>query len=170
MFQQINQRFTDFGKGFAKLIKPLRDKIVRNISDEFMIQEIITLLCSGNMYYSHSYDLTNSQQQQKAIRTAKEKQHVSEQWAFWNHAFWWNEYLQIELLGAKMNSWMICLVQGFVEVGECSINGNHFNLALISRRSRNRAGLRYERRGADSKGYCANYVETEQIVIFEVQL
>lgn len=39
-------------------------------------------------------------------------------------------------------------------------------LLLISRRSRYRAGTRYLRRGVDEDGKVANYVETEQIMIF----
>ncbi|KIW04942.1 uncharacterized protein PV09_04107 [Verruconis gallopava] len=41
---------------------------------------------------------------------------------------------------------------------------NEFLLTLISRRSINRAGLRYLRRGVDEEGNVANSVETEQIL------
>jgi hypothetical protein len=41
---------------------------------------------------------------------------------------------------------------------------------VISRRSRDRAGLRYQRRGIDDKGFVANFVETEAIVRLEVCL
>ncbi len=40
-------------------------------------------------------------------------------------------------------------------------------LWIISRRSRFRAGTRYLRRGIDDSGKVANYVETEQIMIFK---
>jgi len=36
--------------------------------------------------------------------------------------------------------------------------------ALISRRARTRAGLRYQRRGIDDEGFTANFVETETIM------
>ncbi|ROV95663.1 hypothetical protein VMCG_07614 [Cytospora schulzeri] len=39
-----------------------------------------------------------------------------------------------------------------------------FDITVISRRSIKRAGLRYHRRGIDEDGYCANSVETEQIL------
>lgn len=39
-----------------------------------------------------------------------------------------------------------------------------YDQLLISRRSRFRAGTRFTRRGADSKGSVANYAETEQII------
>jgi phosphatidylinositol 4-phosphatase len=41
-----------------------------------------------------------------------------------------------------------------------------FVLTLISRRSRFRAGTRYNRRGVDENGKVANYVETEQIISY----
>lgn len=39
---------------------------------------------------------------------------------------------------------------------------------LISRRSRDRAGLRYQRRGVDDDANVANFVETESVVRVEV--
>lgn len=41
---------------------------------------------------------------------------------------------------------------------------------LISRRSRFQAGTRYLRRGIDENGKVANYVETEQIVVYKSHL
>jgi hypothetical protein len=38
-----------------------------------------------------------------------------------------------------------------------------FDYILLSRRSKYRAGTRYETRGVDSTGQVANYVETEQV-------
>ena len=40
---------------------------------------------------------------------------------------------------------------------------------LISRRSRDRAGLRYQRRGIDDDANVANFVETETIMRVEVR-
>lgn len=39
---------------------------------------------------------------------------------------------------------------------------------IISRRSRDRAGLRYQRRGVDEEAHVANFVETETIMRVEV--
>ncbi|KAI6651917.1 synaptojanin-1 isoform X3 [Oopsacas minuta] len=44
-------------------------------------------------------------------------------------------------------------------------NSPIFHLSIISRRSRYRAGTRYKRRGIDSDGYVANYVETELVIM-----
>jgi hypothetical protein len=39
---------------------------------------------------------------------------------------------------------------------------------VISRRSRERAGLRYQRRGSDASGSVANFVETEAVAVITV--
>ena len=41
---------------------------------------------------------------------------------------------------------------------------------VISRRSRDRAGLRYQRRGIDDDANVANFVETETVMRVEVRL
>lgn len=45
--------------------------------------------------------------------------------------------------------------------------GDEVKFLLISRKSTKRAGVRYNRRGIDSRGYCANWAETEQSLVFE---
>jgi hypothetical protein len=39
---------------------------------------------------------------------------------------------------------------------------------IVSRRSRDRAGLRYQRRGIGEEGHVANFVETESIMQVDV--
>ena len=51
-----------------------------------------------------------------------------------------------------------------ISITSCIVNGKDFSLILVSRRSKERAGTRLFTRGVDSKGYVANFVETEQIV------
>ncbi len=43
----------------------------------------------------------------------------------------------------------------------------NFTLLLVSRRSVFRQGTRYNRRGIDSTGNVANFVETEQVTLFD---
>lgn len=40
-------------------------------------------------------------------------------------------------------------------------------MALISRRSRHRPGTRYFSRGIDAEGHVSNFVETEQLVLYD---
>lgn len=75
--------------------------------------------------------------------------------------------------------WILPIIQGYVQIEHCKVevgieNINDspearfetFTLSIISRRSRFRAGTRYKRRGVDEQGYCANYVETEQMITY----
>lgn len=59
-------------------------------------------------------------------------------------------------------------MQGTLQIEPCQIDGYGFDFVLISRRSRERAGMRYQRRGINEDGQVANFVETEQAVIFKV--
>eukprot|EP00064_Thunnus_orientalis_P002318 superscaffoldBa00000164_g2325 len=96
---------------------------------------------------------------------------------------------ELELEVPDVDFWVIPIIQGFVQVEELVVNYNEtsdeersspetppqevtcvddihprFTVALISRRSRHRAGMRYKRRGVDTDGHVANYVETEQLI------
>ena len=69
-------------------------------------------------------------------------------------------------------------MQGFFQVASCSIppdtelaeagDTTHIEYIIISRRSRDRAGLRYQRRGVDDDAHVANFVETETITRVDV--
>uniref|UniRef100_A0A8C1JTI9 BAG family molecular chaperone regulator 3-like n=1 Tax=Cyprinus carpio TaxID=7962 RepID=A0A8C1JTI9_CYPCA len=106
--------------------------------------------------------------------------------------FFWNKHMIKDLIDLQVQNldfWLIPIIQGFVQVEELVVNYNEssdeersspetplqestcvddihprFTVALISRRSRHRAGMRYKRRGVDTDGHVANYVETEQII------
>jgi hypothetical protein len=59
------------------------------------------------------------------------------------------------------------LVHEAFDVQPTKLNGHRIALALISRRSRYRAGTRYFKRGMDHDGNVANFNETEQILTIE---
>lgn len=61
---------------------------------------------------------------------------------------------------AKKSDPKVNLVNSFLQARD------YYWMALISRRSRFRAGTRYKKRGLDENGRCANYVETEQIFTY----
>ncbi|CAM9886247.1 unnamed protein product, partial [Phaeothamnion confervicola] len=78
-------------------------------------------------------------------------------------------------------AWVTPFVSAFVQVerdcekfakitcggGSCGRLAPRFTLLFVSRRSRFRQGTRFTRRGIDSAGNVANFVETEQAVLFE---
>uniref|UniRef100_A0A8C9RP91 Inositol polyphosphate-5-phosphatase F n=1 Tax=Scleropages formosus TaxID=113540 RepID=A0A8C9RP91_SCLFO len=142
---------------------------------------------SDSFYYSLTYDLTNTVQRQ--CDTEKSGLPL---WQRVDDRFFWNKHMiqeVIDLQVPQVDFWVIPIVQGFVQVEELIVNYNEasdeersspdtpphevtcvddihprFTVALISRRSRHRPGMRYKRRGVDKSGHVANYVETEQLI------
>jgi hypothetical protein len=51
-----------------------------------------------------------------------------------------------------------------VQIDPITIHGHPVVYALVSRRSKHRAGVRYHSRGIDDDAHVSNFVETEQIV------
>ncbi|KAK5809815.1 SacI homology domain-containing protein, partial [Linnemannia elongata] len=78
--------------------------------------------------------------------------------------FWWNEHLLKDLIDIRADGYILPVMQGYVEIEPCVIEEQSFEFTLISRRSRDRSGLRYQRRGIDEHGNTANFVETEQLL------
>eukprot|EP01132_Coremiostelium_polycephalum_P007747 gene7747-9530_t len=72
--------------------------------------------------------------------------------------------MQQILINKEFYQWVLPLVRGYVEIFNFFLEGNSFEYAIISRRSKFRAGTRYNTRGSDLLGNVANYVETEQIL------
>ncbi|XP_053682062.1 phosphatidylinositide phosphatase SAC2 isoform X2 [Sabethes cyaneus] len=106
---------------------------------------------SDSFYYSLDCDITNNLQRRSEAPDDR---------------FYWNRNMlkDIIMLNDSDNNWVLPIIQGFVQVEQCVIGNECFTLALVSRRSRYRAGTRYKRRGCDEEGNCANYVETEQVL------
>ena len=71
-----------------------------------------------------------------------------------------------------LRQWIVPIIHGFCrQMSKAKINvgiktrGTLFNVIIVSRRSRHHAGTRYIKRGINEKGFVANFVETEQIVV-----
>ena len=107
--------------------------------------------------------------------------------------FFWNHHLALPFIDGGHHAFVLPLLQGFVgqraftidnisenpsqnisqaeevpkdviELQNSDKKDNSFLITLISRRSIQRPGLRYLRRGVDDDGHTANSVETEQIL------
>ncbi|XP_066094716.1 phosphatidylinositide phosphatase SAC2 isoform X2 [Saccopteryx bilineata] len=160
-----------------------KEKLERRLLEELLKM----FMDSESFYYSLSYDLTNSVQRQSAAE--KDPRPL---WQKVDDRFFWNKYMIQDLteIGTRdVDFWIIPIIQGFVQIEELVVNYSEssdeeksspetppqeatcvddihprFLVALISRRSRHRAGMRYKRRGVDKNGNVANYVETEQLI------
>lgn len=63
-----------------------------------------------------------------------------------------------------MHRFALPLLHGFIGLRQCTLANRTFQLVIISRRSAQRAGTRFNRRGVNLAGQPANFVETEQII------
>ncbi|XP_068698688.1 polyphosphoinositide phosphatase-like [Montipora foliosa] len=80
------------------------------------------------------------------------------------HKFVWNKYLLQGFEGAVHSDWILHVVNGFVGQSDICVYGRPIYVTLIARRSKEFAGTRFLKRGANDEGSVANEVETEQIV------
>ncbi|KAF9971428.1 hypothetical protein BGZ73_005641, partial [Actinomortierella ambigua] len=135
-------------------------ELERNQSwDRKIIREISSFFSSG-FYFSYDFNLLLSMQK----RSELSKSGLMPIWKQVDRRFWWNEHLQTELVEIDADEFILPIMQGFVEIEQCEIEGQAFEFVVISRRSRERSGLRYQRRGIDTDGHAANFVETEQLL------
>jgi len=78
----------------------------------------------------------------------------------------------------QLHSYILPIMQGYCQVTQFSIPADPIavdedsvvDYIIISRRSRHRPGLRYQRRGIDDAAHVANFVETETIMRVDVSL
>ncbi|KAK1325657.1 Phosphoinositide phosphatase SAC7 [Acorus calamus] len=78
--------------------------------------------------------------------------------------FLWNDYMLEVLIDSEVDRYLLPLVQGSYQNFRAEVGKDTVDVTLIARRCTRRTGTRMWRRGADSDGYVANFVETEQIV------
>uniref|UniRef100_UPI003AAEC320 phosphatidylinositide phosphatase SAC2 isoform X3 n=1 Tax=Centroberyx gerrardi TaxID=166262 RepID=UPI003AAEC320 len=171
---------------------PIKKKVKENKEKERLERRLLDELYkifmdSDSFYYSMTYDLTNTVQRQ-----GDSDKSGLPLWKQVDDRFFWNKPMIQELIDLQVpevDFWVMPIIQGFVQVEELVVNYNEnsdeersspetppqeltcvddihprFTVALISRRSRHRAGMRYKRRGVDTDGHVANYVETEQLI------
>jgi len=139
-----------------------------------MVQTIERLLCSG-LYYGPELDLTlwlqgkiakmQQAQLQKNRDGSVKLTHVA------SSHFWWNRDMCLSMTGAlEVDSrWFAVTVQGFVGIEMVQLGRHEARLALLSRRSRQRSGMRFNVRGIDDDGNVANFVETELLFAVDDQ-
>ncbi|KAG8903996.1 hypothetical protein FRB99_002408 [Tulasnella sp. 403] len=105
-------------------------------------------------------------------------------WRRVDKKFWWNENMSRPFTDAGLHNYVLPVMQGYFQLSEFHLPSSDYTLygeqgnlpitsnpeldsiqyAIISRRSTDRAGLRYQRRGIDDEAHVANFVETESIV------
>ena len=129
-------------------------------SDQDLISGVKRLLSSGCFYFSHSsmpgqeaIDLTLSAQRAHMVTTT-------------DNRFLWNRLLHrhFERFGICTSTWLVKVLCGGINITTVYIGGLQAKACLISRLSCERAGTRFNVRGANDFGHVANFVETEQVI------
>ncbi len=118
-------------------------------------------------------------------------------WRRFDQRFMWNTWLLKEFVDLGLHEYILPVMQGWVQssrfyippasealsIGKSPASrpstssfesllpppSTPVDLVVISRRSKDRAGLRFQRRGMDEDGNVANFVETEMIIRVKVR-
>ncbi|KZT42995.1 phosphatidylinositol phosphate phosphatase [Sistotremastrum suecicum HHB10207 ss-3] len=138
---------------------------------------VMKVLTTGNFYFTPSpqWDLST----RLAVRLRSQDQHDP---GLYDDRFIWNEYLARPLIDFRERldvfekeefdrcQFNLLVIQGYVGISKMALPAPPTNgspavatLCIISRLSCKRAGTRFNTRGVDDDGNCANFVETEII-------
>ncbi|KAK4780940.1 hypothetical protein SAY87_017046 [Trapa incisa] len=113
------------------------------------------------LYFSYESNLTLSCQR---LHELGDESKLLPLWRQADPRFLWNNYLLELLIDNKLDSYLLPVIQGSFQHFQAAIGKDIADVTLIARRCSRRNGTRMWRRGADSDGYVANFVETEQII------
>lgn len=153
---------------------PLRDRQVHDADEDTYLAYLKNLIKTGPMYFSYSFDLTNSFQRQAQTDLRQPM------WQRADDRFFWNRFVSSSLIDFRegkvpgrlssgsqpgVDPYILPVVFGMMSITNTSIKGNALTFVLITRRSRYRAGTRYLSRGIDEDGHVSNFNETEQAII-----
>jgi hypothetical protein len=153
---------------------PLRERQVHDPDEDIYLTYLKTLLKNGPMYFSYTFDLTNSFQRQTEVNPSVPM------WERADDRFYWNKFINTSMIdfrsgkasgrissGAQpaIDPYILPVMYGMLRITNTSIKGNGLTFILITRRSRHRTGTRYMTRGIDEEGHVANFNETEQTII-----
>ena len=169
----------------TKLVKLFPDKTSK---EEERYKEIFyNLDLSLGFYFSYTYDLTYTLQENISFRVKEEEKHEGKSLRQrsctldsqqlhsqlsntkhypWKTMFLWN-HEQIQFLGGVLRdkNWLTAVIHGHLAYSRINMGGSVYDLVLVSRRSRYFAGTRYLKRGLNEEGKVANDVETEQLLV-----
>lgn len=153
------------GPKMLKTLMPGLGLTKKNLAEEALMRNMVNAAASlPGYFFSHAFDLTRSAQKRADAAATTPDAPAAPDFARADMRFVWNRYAAKKLADLGATSWVVPLILGYVDVRSGLVNGKAVQLALISRRSADRPGLRFTARGADVHGNCSNFVETEQIV------
>ncbi|XP_057783999.1 phosphoinositide phosphatase SAC6-like isoform X2 [Salvia miltiorrhiza] len=113
------------------------------------------------LYFSYEVNLTLSLQR---LHDLSEESKLLPLWRQADPRFLWNSYMSELLIDNKLDPYLLPVMQGSFKSFQYALGENILDVTLIARRCNRRTGTRMWTRGADSDGFVANFIETEQII------
>ncbi|KAK6178001.1 hypothetical protein SNE40_012847 [Patella caerulea] len=138
------------------------------ISDnKLYISMVESVLKTEYYYFSSSFDLTHSSQRLYNTSPDFSSMGLLERA---DQRFVWNGHILRELAQQpELSRYCLPVLHGFISIKSSELNNKRFDYIVISRRCIYRAGTRFYMRGLDQQGQVANFVETEQLVLYDGQ-
>ena len=159
-------------KVIATEFLPLRERPLHDQDEDTYLTLLKTFIKSGPMYFSYSFDITNSFQRQSQLDPS------TPMWKRADDRFFWNKFVQSDLIDFRtsgsrhqhgqqpgVDPYILPIMFGMLEITTTRIKSTPLTMVLVTRRSRHRAGTRYFSRGIDEQGHVSNFNETEQIIV-----
>lgn len=133
-----------------------------------------SFLSSEHLFYSTTYDLSKSLQNQTTGGRGR-ADHLLQGGVDLRYIV--NRYIAEPFLqilhrrtDTRLEDFLAFCIEGFVEFQHVTVHNRRLTFGLISRRATGRVGTRYHSRGIDDNGNVSNFVETEQILVCDDQL
>ncbi|MCD9560831.1 Fimbrin, actin-bundling protein [Datura stramonium] len=113
------------------------------------------------LYFSYDVNITLSAQR---LHDLGDESKLLPLWRQADPRFLWNNYMMEVLIDHKLDPFLLPVIQGSFHNFQAAIGKDIVDVTLIARRCNRRTGTRMWRRGADTDGFVANFVESEQII------
>ncbi|KAF9608789.1 hypothetical protein IFM89_011558 [Coptis chinensis] len=147
-------------------VLPCDHSLKRSPMEQKKMETELSLLLSAaertsGLYFSYDVNLTLNAQR---LHSLGDESKLLPLWRQADPKFVWNNYMLESLIDNKLDQYLLPVIQGTFQNFQAAIGKDTIDVTLIARRCTRRTGTRMWRRGADSDGYVANFVESEQIV------
>jgi flagellum-specific peptidoglycan hydrolase FlgJ len=117
----------------------------------------------NNLYYSNNFDLTISLQEH-LNHPINKNSHI---FPLTISKFCWNYSMAKIFDFPKMNKFVFPIINGFFKISPTIDYNEKLFYAIIARKDVRRSGMRFLIRGSDNNGNVSNFVETEEILVYE---
>src|SRR5579862_5968744 len=142
-------------KVIATEFLPLRERPLHDPDEDNYLSLLKTVIKTGPMYFSYSFDITNSFQRQAQSNVSLPL------WKRADDRFFWNRFIQTDLIDFRTGGgsgsshqrqqniqqpgadpYILPVMFGVMEIRNTAVKGIPLTFVLISRRSRHRVGTR----------------------------